>query len=85
MEKQPSNLIPYPTVVERSPRGEYQTDVWSILLRERIIFLGTPINDQIANLIIAQLLYLEREDPDKDVSMYIHCPGGVINSRHFFK
>ena len=55
-------------------------DIYSLLLRERIIFLGTPINDQIANLVVAQLLYLEREDPDKDISVYIHCPGGVISA-----
>jgi ATP-dependent Clp protease protease subunit len=55
-------------------------DIYSLLLKERIIFLGTPINDQIANLVVAQLLYLEREDPDKDISLYIHCPGGIISA-----
>jgi len=55
-------------------------DIYSLLLKERIVFLGTPISDQIANLIVAQLLYLEREDPDKDISLYIHCPGGLISS-----
>jgi len=69
-----------PTVTETSARGERVLDIYSLLLRERIIFLGTPINDQIANLIIAQLLYLEREDPEKDISLYIHCPGGVISA-----
>jgi len=69
-----------PTVTETSARGERAFDIYSLLLKERIIFLGTPINDQIANLIIAQLLYLEREDPEKDISLYIHCPGGVISA-----
>jgi ATP-dependent Clp protease protease subunit len=78
MERQPSNVIPF--VIESSARGERAFDIFSLLLKERIIFLGTPINDQIANLIIAQLLYLEREDPDKDIQLYIHCPGGIINS-----
>jgi len=67
-----------PTVTESGARGERVLDIYSLLLKERIIFLGTPINDQIANLIIAQLLYLEREDPEKDISLYIHCPGGII-------
>jgi ATP-dependent Clp protease protease subunit len=78
MENQPSNVIPF--VIESSARGERAFDIYSLLLKERIVFLGMPINDQVANLIIAQLLYLEREDPDKDISLYIHCPGGVINS-----
>jgi len=69
-----------PTVTETGARGERALDIYSLLLRERIIFLGTPINDQIANLIIAQLLYLEREDPEKDISLYIHCPGGIISA-----
>ena len=69
-----------PTVTETGTRGERSFDIYSLLLRERIVFLGTPINDQIANLIIAQLLYLEREDPDKDISLYVHCPGGVISA-----
>jgi len=67
-----------PTVTEAGARGERVFDIYSLLLKERIIFLGTPINDQVANLIIAQLLYLEREDPEKDISLYIHCPGGII-------
>ena len=67
-----------PSVIETSPRGERAFDIYSMLLKERIIFLGTPIDDQIANLIIAQLLFLDREDPDKDVQMYINSPGGVI-------
>jgi ATP-dependent Clp protease protease subunit len=72
--------IVIPTVTETGARGERVFDIYSLLLRERIIFLGTPINDQIANLIIAQLLYLERENPDKDISLYIHCPGGIISA-----
>ncbi|MBI4496495.1 MAG: ATP-dependent Clp protease proteolytic subunit [Chloroflexi bacterium] len=72
------NVIPM--VIETSARGERAFDIYSLLLRERIIFLGTPIDDHIANLVVAQLLYLEREDPDKDISLYIHSPGGVISS-----
>ncbi|MFC1963515.1 ATP-dependent Clp protease proteolytic subunit [Chloroflexota bacterium] len=75
---QPNNIIPM--VIESGSRGERAFDIYSLLLKERIVFLGTPISDQIANLIIAQLLYLEREDPDKDISLYIHCPGGVISA-----
>jgi ATP-dependent Clp protease protease subunit len=67
-------------VTESGARGERAFDIYSLLLRERIIFLGVPINDQLANLIIAQLLYLEREAPDKDVSLYVHCPGGIISA-----
>jgi ATP-dependent Clp protease protease subunit len=78
MEMQPSNQIPL--VIESSPRGERAFDIYSLLLKERIIFLGYPITDDVANVVIAQFLYLEREDPDKDISLYIHCPGGVINS-----
>jgi ATP-dependent Clp protease protease subunit len=74
----PESIIPY--VVEQSPRGERAFDIFSLLLKERIVFLGTPIDDQIANLVIAQLLYLAREDPDKDINMYIHSPGGVISA-----
>jgi ATP-dependent Clp protease protease subunit len=74
----PNMIIPY--VIETSPRGERAFDIYSLLLKERIIFLGTPIDDQIANLIIAQLLYLEREDPDKDVNLYINSPGGSISA-----
>jgi len=70
------NIIPM--VIESSPRGERAFDIYSLLLKERIIFLGTPINDQIASLIIAQLLYLEHEDPEKDINLYIHSPGGII-------
>jgi ATP-dependent Clp protease protease subunit len=72
------NVIPM--VIESGARGERAFDIYSLLLRERIIMLGMPINDQVANVIIAQLLYLEREDPDKDISLYIHCPGGIISA-----
>ncbi len=72
--------IVIPTVTESSPRGDRAFDIYSLLLKERIVFLGTPINDQVANLVIAQLLYLEREDPEKDISLYIHCPGGIISA-----
>jgi len=78
MNLRPELIVPY--VVEQSPRGERAFDIFSLLLKERIVFLGNPIDDQIANLIIAQLLYLDREDPDKDVNMYIHSPGGVISA-----
>jgi ATP-dependent Clp protease protease subunit len=67
-----------PTVVERSARGEREYDIYSRLLNERIIFLGQPVDDQIANLIVAQLLHLESVDPDKDISIYINSPGGSI-------
>ena len=74
----PENIIPM--VVETGSRGERSFDIFSLLLKERIIFLGSPIDDHITNLIVAQLLYLEREDPDKDVSLYIHSPGGYVSS-----
>ena len=74
----PSNIIPM--VIESGARGERAFDIFSLLLKERIVFLGTPINDQIANLIIAQLLYLEREDPEKDISLYINSPGGSVSA-----
>ena len=67
-----------PMVIEQSARGEREYDIYSRLLNERIIFLGTPVNDQVANLIVAQLLHLESEDPDKDISLYINSPGGAI-------
>ena len=74
----PENLIPM--VVETGARGERAYDIYSLLLRERIIFLGTPITDQVANAVIAQLLYLDREDPERDINVYINSPGGVITS-----
>ena len=70
------NVIPM--VIESSGRGERAYDIYSLLLKERIIFLGTPIDDQVANLIVAQLLFLNHEDPDREINMYINSPGGVI-------
>jgi ATP-dependent Clp protease, protease subunit len=67
-----------PMVIEQTSRGERAFDIYSRLLNERIIFLGTPVDDQIANLIVAQLLHLESEDPDKDIALYINSPGGVV-------
>jgi ATP-dependent Clp protease protease subunit len=67
-----------PMVIETTGRGERAYDIYSLLLRERIIFLGTPIDDQIAGLIVAQMLYLDREDPEREISLYIQSPGGVI-------
>jgi len=72
----PLTLIP--TVVETSVRGERYFDIFSLLLRNRIVFLGTPINDQISNLIVAQMLYLSSEDPEAPIQMYINCPGGMV-------
>ena len=72
------NLIPM--VVEQSPRGERAYDIYSRLLKERIIFLGSAVNDDVSNVIIAQLLFLEAEDPDKDITFYINSPGGVVSS-----
>lgn len=74
----PRDIIPM--VIETGARGERAFDIYSLLLRERIIFLGTPITDQVANLIIAQLLYLDREDPEKDINLYINSPGGIISA-----
>ncbi|MFA5628954.1 MAG: ATP-dependent Clp protease proteolytic subunit [Dehalococcoidales bacterium] len=78
MNGNPMNVIPM--VIESGARGERAYDIYSLLLKERIIILGSPINDQIANIIIAQLLFLEREDPDKDIQLFINSPGGVISS-----
>ena len=78
MNTNPMNVIPM--VIESGARGERAFDIYSLLLRERIVMLGMPINDQVANVVVAQLLYLEREDPEKDISLYIHCPGGVISA-----
>ena len=69
-----------PMVVEQTSRGERSFDIYSRLLNERIVFLGTPVDDQIANLIVAQLLHLESEDPDKDISLYINSPGGSVSA-----
>jgi ATP-dependent Clp protease protease subunit len=78
MNDYPTNVIPM--VIETGARGERAFDIYSLLLRERIVMLGMPINDQVANVVIAQLLYLDREDPDKDINLYIHCPGGIISA-----
>jgi len=78
MINKPENVIPM--VIESGARGERAYDIYSLLLKERIVMLGMPINDQVANIIIAQLLFLEREDPDKDIQLFINCPGGVIAS-----
>ena len=72
----PENIVPM--VVETSARGERAYDIYSLLLKERIVFLGTGIDDQVANSIVAQLLYLDREDPERDISMYVHSPGGMV-------
>jgi ATP-dependent Clp protease, protease subunit len=72
----PSSIIPM--VIEQGSRGERAYDIYSLLLKERIVFVGTGINDQVANLIVAQLLFLNREDPDKRVQMYVNSPGGVV-------
>jgi ATP-dependent Clp protease protease subunit len=74
----PSNLVP--SVIEQTSRGERFFDIYSRLLNERIIFLGTPIDDQVANLIVAQMIHLESEDPDKDINLYINSPGGSVYS-----
>jgi len=74
----PKNVIPM--VVETGSRGERAFDIYSLLLRERIVMLNMPINDQVANVVISQLLYLDREDPDKDIALYIHSPGGVVTA-----
>ena len=78
MEKVNSGLVPM--VVEQTPRGERAFDIYSRLLKERIIFLSGPIDDNISNLVVAQLLFLESENPEKDISIYINSPGGVISS-----
>ena len=74
----PQNLIP--TVIEQTHRGERGWDIFSRLLKDRIIFLGTPIDDRVANIVIAELLYLESEDPEKEIAIYINSPGGVVTS-----
>ena len=79
MEQLPKNYV-VPTVIENTNRGERAFDIYSRLLKDRIIFLGTPIDDNVANLIMAQLLHLESEDPEKDIYVYINSPGGSITS-----
>src|SRR5713101_10218448 len=76
--RRPEALIPM--VIETTNRGERAFDIYSRLLKDRIIFIGTPIDDQIANLVMAQLLFLEGEDPEKDINIYVNCPGGVITA-----
>jgi ATP-dependent Clp protease, protease subunit len=76
----PDPLSVIPMVIESSGRGERAYDIYSLLLKERIIFLGTPIDDQVANVIVAQLLFLNREDSEREIQMYINSPGGVIYS-----
>jgi len=79
MNTYPMNILPH--VIESGARGErFSYDIYSLLLKERIVMLNMPISDIVANLVVAQLLYLEREDPDKDVSLYIQCPGGIISA-----
>jgi len=73
-------MIPYPTVIEQTHRGERAYDLYSRLLKDRIIFLGTPMDDDVANIIVAQMLFLESEDPDKDINLYINSPGGSVTS-----
>lgn len=77
--KEPMNYL-VPTVLEQTSRGERAYDIYSRLLRDNIVFLGTPVDDTVANLIIAQLLFLEAEDPEKDIQMYINSPGGSITA-----
>jgi ATP-dependent Clp protease protease subunit len=69
-----------PFVIEQTARGERSYDIWSRLLKDRIVFLGTAVDDYVANLLIAQFLFLEKEDPDKDIDFYIHSPGGVVSA-----
>ena len=78
MDYNPQAVIPY--VIEQSPRGERAMDIYSRLLKDRIIFLGTPVDDQVANAIMAQLLHLESEDPEQDINLYINSPGGSVTA-----
>lgn len=71
-------MVPY--VIEQTSRGERSYDLWSRLMKDRIVFLGTPVDDYVANLIVAQLLFLEKEDPDKDIDFYINSPGGSVSA-----
>ena len=79
MSHEPRNMI-IPTVIEQTHRGERGWDIFSRLLKDRIVFLGTPVGDEIANIVIAQLLFLESEDPDKDIMLYINSPGGSVTA-----
>jgi ATP-dependent Clp protease, protease subunit len=76
----PSAFIPYPQVVEQTHRGERSWDIFSRLLKDRIVFLGTQVTDEVANLIVAQMLYLESDDPEKEIMLYINSPGGSVNA-----
>ena len=78
MKPEASYLIP--TVIEQTHRGERGWDIFSRLLKDRIVFLGTPVDDQIANIVVAQMLFLESEDPDKDIMLYINSPGGLVTA-----
>src|SRR5512142_777623 len=80
MERNEPSMTLIPMVVEQTNRGERAYDIYSRLLRDNIIFIGTPIDDNVANLVTAQLLFLEAEDPEKDVSLYINSPGGVVTA-----
>src|SRR5260221_1505209 len=73
-------MIPYPTVIEQTHRGERAYHLYSRLLKDRIVFLGTPVDDDVANIIVAQMLFLESEDPDKDINLYINSPVGSVTS-----
>lgn len=75
-----NNYVPIPYVIEQTPRGERHFDIYSRLLKDNIIFIGTPIDDMVANLIVAQLLFLESEDPDREISVYINSPGGSVTA-----
>ncbi|MCA9601282.1 MAG: ATP-dependent Clp endopeptidase proteolytic subunit ClpP [Polyangiales bacterium] len=76
----PTAVIPFPHVVESTHRGERSWDIYSRLLKDRIVFLGTPVDDDVANIIIAQLLFLESDDPDKEITLYINSPGGSVTA-----
>src|SRR5918994_3354512 len=78
MDHDPRQVIPY--VTEQSPRGERTMDIYSRLLADRIVFLGTPVVDQVANVVMAQLLHLESEDPEQDINLYINSPGGSVTA-----
>ena len=80
MSKEPARAALIPYVIEQSPRGERSFDIYSRLLNDRIVFLGEAIDDHVANTVVAQLLHLESDDPEKDISLYINCPGGVITA-----
>jgi len=80
MIKPNANYVPIPYVIEQTPRGERHFDIYSRLLKDNIIFIGTPIDDTVANLVVAQLLFLESEDPDREISLYINSPGGSVTA-----